>query len=177
MLTNKFNYLLLALLLSGCGTTAFIQKVSPVNTSMSQYKHAYVEVKAKDSIVKNSKGFDVTQQKFGEHFISNLTETNRFLTISNEKSKNTKKRSILIDLIIEDSNYLSGFSSFMWGVMSGNARLKVLAKISDASSGKIIGEIRSGSNTSSSGGIFRGSSSDLITEISKKLAIEIASYN
>lgn len=176
MYLKNTTYLLLLILITGCGTTAFIQKVTPVDTAMSQYKHAYVLVHAKDNTVKESKGFDVSQRELRKHFISNLTTTNRFLTISNINPEKAKQSSLLIDLIIEDSNYLSGFSSYMWGVMSGNARLKVLAKISDANSGKVISEIRSGSHTASSGGIFRGSSSSLITDISEKLALEIASY-
>lgn len=179
MLVQYYRYYLLiflTLLISGCSTTAFIQKVTPVNSSLSAYNKAFISVKGKSKSIENTHGFEISKSDLEIKFISNLTEAKLFNEVSSQVTKNNDKGAIIINLIIEELSYLSGASSIMGGIMTGNARFKVLAQLKEAETGKKIGEIRSGAQTSSSGGIFRGSTSGQITSISKKLVNELSSY-
>jgi len=166
---------LFMLLISGCSSNAYIQKVTPINSSLAPYDKAIVNIKGVSS-VKHRKGFNAGKTDLENKFISNLSQSSQFKVIARTIPNNFKKNTLIINLTIEDFQYLSATSSVMGGIFSGNARIKVLMRLIDANTGKHIAEIRSGAQTRSSGGIFRGNTSSLITEISKKLTDEIINY-
>jgi len=168
--------IVLLFLISGCGSNALLQKVTPVNTSLSKYKYAIISVEGKNELIKKEKGFGITQKELKNNFISNLSEQNKFKHVSGESSGNHEKETLFIKLVIEELSYLSGASSYFFGIFSGNASLKVLARLIDVKTNKTIGEIRSFSKTSLSGGIFRGGTATLIREISEKLVEDITNY-
>lgn len=164
------------LLLSGCAAKTYLQKVSPVTDGIAAYNKITVSVKAENTSIEKHDGFDISKSELASQFVTQLTETNKFKQVS-ISSEDTKEPGLMhITLVIEDFNYVSGAASVMGGVLSGNARLKVLAQLTDSETGKPLGELRAGAQTRSSGGIFRGSTGSLITDISTKLATEIASY-
>ncbi|HED33687.1 MAG TPA: hypothetical protein ENJ08_05635 [Gammaproteobacteria bacterium] len=163
-------------IISGCTPEAYIEKVTPITPGLSHYETAFVNVKANSREIENEHGYQESRSALQTEFISKLSDAHVFSMVSPQSSDNNENGSVLIDLIIEDMNYLSGTSSIMGGVFSGNAHLRILAKLTEADTGKIIGEIRSGAQTSSSGGMFRGSTSTLISEISTKLTKEISGY-
>jgi len=177
---SKSSEILLAIfilfLTSGCGSNALLQKITPVNTSLSKYNYAVISVEGENELIKKEKGFEITQKELKNNFISNLSEKNKFKYVSGESSENFEEGTLYIKLVIEELSYLSGASSYFFGIFSGNASLKVLARLIDVKTNKTIGEIRSFSKTSLSGGIFRGGTATLIREVSEKLVEDITNY-
>ncbi|WP_263079420.1 hypothetical protein [Endozoicomonas sp. Mp262] len=177
-LLKLFLLIMFSSLVTACASNTFIQEIQPVKTSLSPYNKAIITVKEGSPSVKTKKGFEASKSALEKDFAASLTELNTFHIISRTQAKGVVENdtTLLINLIIEDFQYLSGASSVVAGVFSGNAYFKVRAQIIDLKSGDIIGEVRSGAHTESSDGIFRGSTGTLITKISKKLAKEIDSY-
>ncbi len=168
---------IIALLIAGCSGHAYVQDVTTAgNTNLAPYDSVYVEVKAEDGSIESREGFDISKTDFEKAFIADMTERNRFGYVGPRITGKPERGAVVVSLVIEDLNYVSGASSAMFGVMAGNARFKVLARIMDAESGELIAEVRSGAHTRSSGGIFRGSTGTLIVEVSKQLATKISSY-
>ena len=127
-------------LTSGCGSNALLQKVTPVNTSLSKYKYAIISVEGKNEIIKKEKGFEITQKELKDNFISNLSEKNKFKYVSGESLENFVEGTLYIKLIIDELSYLSGAWSYFFGMFSGNASLKVLARLIDVKINKTIVE-------------------------------------
>ena len=164
------------LLLSGCSANTYIQKVSPVKDGIAAYNKITVSVKSENSAIEKHDGFDISKSELERQFVTHLAETNKFKLVTSSDDSVKEPGLMQITLVIEDFNYVSGAASVMGGVLSGNARLKVLAQLTDSETGTPLGELRAGAQTRSSGGIFRGSTGTLITDISRKLADEIAGY-
>lgn len=173
----KFHtFLSIALLVCGCAANVLVEDVTPLEFSLSSYDKALVDVQAKSQSIKNAEGFTLSKAELESQFISNLQNKKLFEVVSNQALPDTNEDTLRINLIVEDFNYVSGASSVMFGIMTGNARLSILAQLIDADTGRVLGEIRSGAKTKSSGGIFRGSTGTLISAITEQLVNEISSY-
>ena len=163
-------------MITACSSNAYIQKVTPVTSNISSYDTASISVEGISESVKRKHGYTNVKEALEKDFIRALSQTAKFKHVDKWNSSHTASATIHIELKIEYFEYLSGAASVMGGILSGNSSIKVIARLIDAKSGGIIGELRSGAHTKSSGGVFRGSTGTLITEVSNKLANEISSY-
>jgi len=168
--------LAILILLNGCGSNALLQRVTPINSSLEKYNNVIVIAEGKNESIKKAKGFHISRNELESEFITSLAKKNKFRNVSSGSTGNHESGTLLIKLVIEELDYLSGASSYFFGVFSGNSSLKVLAKLLDAKTGVVIGEIRSFAKTNSSGGVFRGGTAGLITKVSDKLVEDILSY-
>lgn len=167
---------MLALTLGGCGSKVFVKEVTPPKESLASYVLAAINVEGQSDQIKQRKGYTEIHSALKKDFIAALSETNRFKEVYVRTEGEVPQGSIVINLVIGRFRYLSGASSVMGGVFSGNSHIRVTAQLIDPESGETIGEIDSGAHTKSSGGVFRGSTGTLITKVSKELADKIASY-
>lgn len=169
--------LLSMVILSGCATpNIYVQKDTPIKSSLAAYETVLVSVQAKDASIAEKDGFDARRMEFEQLFVEKLAATQKFKKVLSADGQSGDSNTLGINLIIEEFEDVSGGASVIFGVFAGNAKLKVLAKISDTASKEVLGELRSGAGTSSSAGIFRGSTSTLIEEITNGLVAEIATY-
>jgi len=173
---QRSTLILIVLLIYGCSGHSYVQRATPLKTSLAPFTTAYIDVKGASPRIEALKGFNQSRSHLLQEFALHLRTSQKFEAVYIGAPENNEKNTVFIKIIVEDFKYLSIAASAGFGVVSRNARLKVLAQLIDAETDNIIGELRSGAHTKSSGGIFRGGTGTLIKEISKKLADEIASY-
>lgn len=176
MPVNGLRYLLLVLLLAGCASSAKLRVESPVTPGLSGYDRVFVNVQGARPAIEKKHGYDVTSAALEKGFIQSLAQSKKFKKISSEVSGNPEYNAVLVVLKIEAFDYVSGASSVMMGVMSGNASLRVSAELRDMKEDKLLGELVSSAQTRTSHGIFRGSTGTLAADVSKQLADAVASY-
>jgi len=171
-----FKYGILLLLTVSCTPKPLLQKVQAINTNLSQYNTVHVHVKGKNNSIEKVHGFNPTRDALKRQFIEDLKDEDMFTKVLGNKPENYGKDSLSIDLVIEELNYRHATMSFFFGIFSGNSHIKILAELSDTTTGESVGTYRFGAKNKTSGGIFRGGTSKLIVQISEKLVDEIARY-
>lgn len=163
----------LLVFLSACSSKAGFIKYEQISTNLAKYERVSISVRAENALIEAKKGYDITKQEFEKAIIEKLYVGNKYASVNLVDDNNPPKSGYQIVLTFTDFEYLSGAASILGGVFSGNARLKVHVKVIDVKDKKQLGEYLAVSGTSSSGGIFRGSTSGLIEAISTEIANEI----
>ena len=69
-------------ILAGCGATAYVQKVTPVKSSLSGYQTVLVNVKAAKATMEKQDGFSESKNDLESHFVTELTNTKRFPSVA-----------------------------------------------------------------------------------------------
>lgn len=82
---------------------------------------------------------------------------------------------IKASITIEDFRYVSGAARFLTGIMVGKARLQVRVELIDLATGKKIGESAFGTSSSTSEGIFGGTTSRQLDAVAAKVVVMLRS--
>jgi len=149
------------LLVSGCAANIKENVHNPINESEKTPKEAvYLDISHAKYI---SKSKDLT---------NSMNELGRLISKKLTVVQSKPNSGLAVDISIENFRYVSGFGRFMAGVMVGDAELKLKIKVTELSSGNIIGESVFDTQSEFSEGIFGATTSRQL----EAMAIKIFEY-
>ena len=155
---KKLQIVLVVFFISGCA--ANIKEVihTPINVDQNVQNHSvYLDVSPAKSL---SKSKDLTRS-IGE--LEQLI-SKKFSVVKNKSSSN-----LVVNISIENFRFVSGFGRFMAGAIVGNAQLMLKIKITELSSGKVIGESFFDTQSEFSEGVFGATTSRQLEAMAMKI--------
>lgn len=155
--------------LSGCAATITSLPKQKISVNPKSYDKIFLSVNATQDM-QTKEGYSLAlpqlQQSLTTKLLDQKITRNVVTTLTTDQSKNTLK----LKLTILDFNHVSGGSSVLLGVLGGNARLTTDVVLIDMNQNTVVGEFTVTSQTSSSGGIFRGDTTSVIDAVSSQIA-------
>ncbi|MCP4947978.1 MAG: hypothetical protein GY923_10770 [Aestuariibacter sp.] len=159
--SQNVKCIFLVLFISGCAANIKEVVHNPINEDEKAHKETVFLDISHAKYISNSKDLTNSMNELGELISKKLTVV-----------KNKSNSDLAVDISIENFKYVSGFGRFMAGVMVGDAELKLKVKVTELSSGNIIGESVFDTQSKFSEGIFGATTSRQL----EAMAIKITEY-
>lgn len=171
---NKIVWIVsvLALLFTGCGSSTQ-EKISQSSVKNSELKVFNINVN-KGDYLRSLEQYNVSKGDMVETLKEEIEE---YYPNSHFKFDSDSQEGININLVIRGLNYVSGSARFLTGSMSGSASLKVKVIINDAKSNKTFEDYTFSKHSSKWDGIFGGTTSSQIKDMSKEIVTRLKQHN
>jgi hypothetical protein len=146
----------------GCASNVHQDVIQPVNLPTGKVQNVYLMISGPSSVTSDPAYLQSAEE------LRNVIDEKLRATIPAARLESAgvpPPSGVKANLVIEDFRYVSGAARFLTGIMSGTARLRVRAELTDLHSGQKIGESTFGTSSSTSEGIMGGTTSRQIEAV------------
>ena len=155
-----------ALFAMGCAATPWTEHLHPIETDFREFSAVQVRVDGSEG-VRRQTGYESTAAALLEEMIENLQASNKFTTVGTSVQQG---KVLLASLLITDLNYVHGAARGFVGIMGGRAVLTVVMIVKDQQSGRVLGGVKVGDQSSHAQGVFSPTTGRQVTAIAEELS-------